>query len=800
MDVQWHKFVQNYYSSYGRFYEFCSNTIDKLKKVENKDTDFLKEASYLISKLKKKSLNIKLRPTQVDNYIFNEIRVEYEKLQNECIENFKLLDDDFVKNRYKSRKKVAEFMQKNKKLYPMIYMKSPVAYKKLKDFVSGDYKDNSKAKEMDKFLYRFISKPVTKTSPLWMYNRVTFLNHEGKLDYKVNNNQITPNYVFILRVYEELAMHDDNISSCRFKLTTKVTKIDDSYYIFRSLNDNYKIYKAKDSLVKLKANPIFDAIFEQKDEILTVKRISDITGFTGNNLLKLVRQLYDYGIILRIDEINEGINAIDNLISWIENQNSSEINKIIKDQLCLLRSNFYEINQNKDKIEESVDKIYETYERIIETLSMPKMSRKIMIYSDFIDENKAEYFSEKPSDNIYEMLKSFPAFDINELIQKETEQILLDKFGKPEISMEDDNLMQILTDVNTKMGKFWMSPWEVFDLKSEKGKFLQNLKIGFIESIKSRKDEEVIDIEKEILHINEQLRINNLAKEGFYTLFYQKDGEYTVLNKVYPAYGAFYQRFMRFTDIPKQGLTPSDFYLNKDIKPAEIFETLGFNANVVEVPYFKNRYRDIDTRGDHYNNIFSKVYSHKNGLLKLENNEFFIEYNKDERIAPIITSSLVRAFYPGRLAFLSSLFSNISYIIDCNSQILNEIEGNIKICPRITYKDIILERKTMLMSKDVFESYFVLNPTDCYLKIRKVIEENLGSRFFYKIRHSETSDPIKSISSEFGKPQYCDLDDILSYDLFIHDMRQGKDILLTETSPKNLKVPEFAQEVKIGND
>lgn len=78
--------------------------------------------------------------------------------------------------------------------------------------------------------------------------------------------------------------------------------------------------------------------------------------------------------------------------------------------------------------------------------------------------------------------------------------------------------------------------------------------------------------------------------------------------------------------------------------------------------------------------------------------------------------------------------------------------------------------------------------------ISEILTKNkIPTKFFYqsKKRRSET---ITSISQEFSKPQYFDLENAMLVKVFINSLRTNSYVLISELYPENIKSSEYITE------
>lgn len=374
---------------------------------------------------------------------------------------------------------------------------------------------------------------------------------------------------------------------------------------------------------------------------------------------------------------------------------------------------------------------------------MDDMPNNIMVYGDNIKSQSK--CGEVLSSSITELLSVYKIFDVNELIKNEfinnIEKYMVDN----KIPFNHPNILNELTSANLKYAEFWTNPWFTPKNMCIKNKEILNIRDNFKkEFMMLNQHKDSIDIEEVIA----DLKINILndkfnsrySPNGFFSVFFQKDKNKTIINNIYPGYGSFYIRFLRYTNIQeKYRKEINEFYYDDKCKYAEINETLGFNANVSNEVYLPYRLIDDISRSVDHKQNYEKIIQSNNCMLVYKENELFLEF-ENEYIKPVINSSLIRALYPGKLAFVSSIFTNINFITNLLVLKIN-YDKDINILPRVTYKDLVLNRKKHFVKNNVFKDLQNKEWFERYISIRNWIEENnIGNEFYIRVRKKNTSE------------------------------------------------------------
>ena len=136
---------------------------------------------------------------------------------------------------------------------------------------------------------------------------------------------------------------------------------------------------------------------------------------------------------------------------------------------------------------------------------------------------------------------------------------------------------------------------------------------------------EVVISEEFIDSLINQIPSELKKKKAAYSIFYEMDCDDVVINKIYPGYMSFYNRFLRYTDIiEKYRDEIKDFYKVEGENIAEIYETFGFNANSY-YPIFDDRLEFDLTRNHAIDENYKEVINIYDTNLVYHDNEFLLQ-------------------------------------------------------------------------------------------------------------------------------------------------------------------------------
>ena len=187
----------------------------------------------------------------------------------------------------------------------------------------------------------------------------------------------------------------------------------------------------------------------------------------------------------------------------------------------------------------------------------------------------------------------------------------------------------------------------------------------------------------------------------------------------------------------------------------------------------------------------------------MDDDGFSIQDEEGRKYKPIVSTSLMRPLYPGKITFYSTLFSNINHFSDLACVYFTNIEEKkIYQSPRIVYKNLILERGRWLVPAGMMPVIHKESDTEVFEMLYDFLKEKeLPLRFFFQVRKKEyNEDSVKMISMEFDKPQYFDLENMLLIKVLLNALKSAEWILISEVIPDKLSEPEYLTEFNLCRD
>lgn len=797
--------INRAYEKYSECREAFNVSCVELMKELISSQSSLDKSQYmkLKKKLKKQSSLISLAGSESGHEATDRLLDQHEKRRQDLLEAIQAFKTNFAVVETSDRVELKRFLQENPALRNMLFTMNGTLYHSTERYLNDEMDTHKKKlRKVEIPLAKIVTRATAKTSPNFHFNTVAF--HSDRIpgfQYTVKQNQMTPNYVFFHRMMEHILLSDPYMRFAKFLINSRITQDEQSVlYIFKNESDNYKIHKSKDVLYKTQNSRLITMLHEHVGDAVDISFFCSRLNVTTEQSANLIRRLVDIGVLELQQHLTDRLDIFrefaDTLVEVI-----AEPGEVIIELLTLtqnLAECFDKLNQNfKIDLYQEITGIYA---RMAELLEIDMPEQHLLIYGDQVGEQQ-QAEEEHLSDHIGRLLSVFPVFDINEKIKNEFAHEVAPHMIDGRLPMDHPAIMKVLTDVNLKYGRYWSDPWCRFETESETNRFLFGLQDELVgELLQHGEETEELDLTDALNEMSERLNKQGIRREGYYSVFYQHDGSgRTIVNKIYPGYGSFYQRFLRYTDILERYTGEIEsFYESDRYELAELHETLAFNANVVDKPYFRTKYMDVLSKKHGHKDIYGH-HVHEDACELRQQDEDFVLANGEGQYKPVISSSLIRALYPGKFAFVTSIFSNISFINDLSLFWLNKrIPGEVVIAPRMCYEDIVLERRRLFC-----ETSALLNETEheeelLYLAIReKMTVLGIGERFYIQARKKAFEDqPIRSTAFEFDKPQYIDLGNVLLYRLLLNILNTRAEVLISEELPDGLHTKEYMREVR----
>lgn len=750
-----------------------------------------------------KKLNLEYNYT---SYVtdFDEINTMLEQFENRCQQLLGKKNDfsDAIENDYlNSRNILRNSIMDDTDIYNSISTVNPRIYEKMKWYLEGELRNNTETRKLELVLARIVSHAFTKTSPMGWLNKVGIIGTMNPIRYELKKNNISLNFVLLFQMYDRIILRDEYIEDVKFKLNKNFYIVDSEINIFgqRDNAQNHKLFKSRDCNVKVKNNPYFAPILNQADKNdWYFKDILELLELDKEQTGVFIRKLVEIGLF-RIDSYfsDEG----DVLQHFVDKL--GEITKEKDDLASCVRGDFVEIQKLVKEINQEYSLDLE--KRIIEIeksacekcgLDAGFKSREFIYKDNIVVKDKVHNLPESAQYSISKLMQLYTIFDVNTRIQQEVKMELERKMKTDSIPINNPYIFQLVANVNMKYSNFWIDPWKQITSESEIIKKLDELRTSFInELLKSAEKNEVVISEEFIDSLINQIPSELKKKKAAYSIFYEMDCDDVVINKIYPGYMSFYNRFLRYTDIiEKYRDEIKDFYKVEGENIAEIYETFGFNANSY-YPIFDDRLEFDLTRNHEIDENYKEVINIYDTNLVYHDNEFLLQKDGTD-YKPVICTSLMRVLYPGIITFYSSLFSNISHVSDASAIFFNQLSvDRVNVSPRIKMLNIILERQHWIINTDLIK----LNQNDNVSQFTQIYsflkENNIPTKFFIQGRKKEyNSLRITSVSVEFEKPQYIDLENMVLLKVFVNTVATSKWINISEVIPTNIGSEEFLTE------
>lgn len=701
-------------------------------------------------------------------------------------------------------------------------------------------KHGVKQRKLDYTLLKLLTRATLKTSPFSTLTKVGLGEFSDRLpmskeisegrQYTVTNLNIT----YMLRLFEKVLLRPSVIKKLSFRFNETLTVLENHFY-WTTLADypqkRKKIYRTADTLIKIKYNPLMGSIHERlKDEELVSyeelesvfadlginkhQALQYITKLASNDFLQPARMLKEQSnhvladFLKQIDELevkgeDETVFKVYQALSQIKNELEAF------DQLDVKQSYI------------SYQKINQLFKDVSAELQMPLLDEKLLIYQDFLSEEK-QYINQEDWTERDQQLVTFQhltvLFDAVLRLQYILGRSVFEKYGDMRVSLksneQEDVIEELLNAILEHAGEIWGSQFtetalnsdieEINELDRAKNNFIQYLKRQAIEE----DQEGIIITNRFVQELIESISadLSNYVQSN--SFFIQEEGPkgQMVINNMYGGYLSYFLRFFYnmegILDFPQVSQ-----YIKKNVHSRniiDIYKSYGFNANVrpkiteysIDVP--NSRVSDVEG--------FTGIFSWKD--LEIQYNQKTKKadiFAKGQQVNILFLGSLMTRLIPSISAMLHAFSANGVLFRDVGSILLDDFLLNtdgsftVKVFPRITLEEsTVLSRKSWLVNTNAIANHSD-DDMENYLNFIKFID-------YYQIPHrvflrkkigqaDESGENEENADGAFEKPQYIDFTSPLLWNLFKKEIEGSPYFLLTEVFPDfKDKENEFVEE------
>ena len=800
--------------------------INKCKEALNKNIDNyieILEKQFFITQ-NKKLLNLKRKVFNLKSINVNDL-LEIDEKSSMAIEDyikelkklntlegeFKLL---FEKEKEKNRELLYNFYKNDEtvsRAFPLVNKNFDFKYKKYIETPVEDH--NAKIKKLDHQLIRFLSRATMKTSPFSSLTSVYIgsLHNENKSEnlQKFSSTCEINNYI-LKRILDGITEKQFFLKQCNLRVT--LYKDYGDYYVFLGQKDyeKGKVYKTVDFNTQISKNKLLNLIITNFSN--KVFNYEELFNYLCTFLEKAVAEKYIFNDLMknRIITVHNTLNEFtsdifESFFKGINVFKDDEDNTLLKIKENVIKLENIVMNFSEEGAFERFDsvKAMDFIIEDIENILKINFVHDILLYEDTYYKNseKKVEIDDRFKDNFKNIQQYIKIFDQTYPVIKVFSNEFYKKYGTEKVHGTDLELYKLYSITAAKLSDVWKDT--LFELNYEDSEDLNvilKLKKNFKEHLSKIKTlkESSVDIktfmDKEILSIPKDF--TNITDLDSSTIFYQKNKDKYVLNKVYNGRLIFFTRFLKlYPHISAD--TRFKEYINKIYgeNTIEIREGFGFNANVHD-ELIKDRLilplTDVDsssTEGIKLEDCYFK-YDEKRGLVKIYHAE------KGE-LDVVYLGTLAYFLVPTMMKALLGL--NISTRFD--SAYLNFWEANtesdnliIDRIPEICYDNIVLIRKQYLL-KNIFD--LKAPDTDLYAAVLNEFKNNkLPFKFFIRSYINGDGFDFYNLGRTQLKPQFIDLTSPLMFKEFIEKMENEKSIILEEINPLN-EEDEYIHEYQI---
>ena len=652
-------------------------------------------------------------------------------------------------------------------------------------------------------LGRVLLRSNTKSSPFAALNEVVVSANGDVIPQSVT--AITPNPVHELCVFEALALSDALIDQVRFQVNSNYWNDGVVLHVVGQTIDatNRKVFRHRDRLCRVKLNGPILAVLRAEGEVLNVTYLQRRLGVGAREARSAMRVMVDLGLLSVGDHLTE---RLDGMAALLERMSRFELPEQgpVADTMDDLRAMHSLWLQMTDGYSAYLHNEYTAhFVRINERWGITGFDPRDALFLDQVSMADADTgLAEHQLDDLDALLPLAPAFDVNTLIQQE---LLWRVGGREQLAnqdLADGNFFRLLTEVNLAYAGYWSNPFEHFESQCPQVNALQDVKRKLTELLRGRfTSDETVEIElfsEDVDYLCDLLPDEVSAHGYVYSVFGQPCPDGTLMiNNFYPGHMSFMHRFTRHLELTEElRRRVRAFYHRKGEVPVEIYETMGFNANIYRTDHRErllfdiSRDRsDIDWFTDQIPLSSCRLVARGTGIGLDDGNELV-------RV-PVLASSLIRVLYPGQVAFFAALFDNISFISGLAGVFLDgDGADGIVACPRIRFRSLVLERRQWLLRESATREFRIaLGRWDAPLAVAAWLHAHrLPPRFYLRVRRTAFAGRVHNVAQEFQKPQFFDVDDLWLVQLAHSEVAGATEMLVSEELPHAYE-PEFVTEV-----
>ncbi|MGS0562815.1 hypothetical protein [Microbacterium aurugineum] len=657
---------------------------------------------------------------------------------------------------------------------------------------------------------RIASRAGTKTSPLSRFNTVQIHSSDESLDFDVLPTRFSLHNAALYELLEAIALSPEGIDLFTWKVRPYTSVVDSAIVVYTEgwNGEAASVYRTREGAIRLPASPLLLRIIAS-DAPWSIPRLRDEVDLTHEAARALVRRLSEIGLLQlsplpsdRSDLARAIALAINTALAGAEDQYPA-IAECVKG-LRGLSAGLADLNRQPTAA--SLD--------LVSTILFDLRQRwgargrrgtGGLTYEDYVEEGPRTHALSGPKfDDLAAVLALWPLFDVNLRIQLTFRAAVRARDGAS-MQAADADFYRMAVAANTTYRNFWSAPWRAIPSDVPEVRLLDGLRDRFIESMTSQDDEERVRILPEVVDRLLRELPSELAKlSASYTVLYMEHGEDLVLNRIYPGHQAFLGRFLRHSSIPtdyQQFL--SDFYSEPEQTVADIYETYGFNATARPVPPVPRRVVSIYTRDRDADIDYAQVIDLHSAEVDTSQPRVRLRTPSGEIIQPIITSNLIRTFFPAYTAFTGNLYGNVNHLMELSTVFVDRLDPNRPVStPRISFGHIVIERRRWFLATRLLEVDPRISPHGRFVALAAILSDlQLPTRFYFHIRlHHFGDDPIASFSQEFGKPQFFDLENPLLINVLMNALKDSRWVMVVEALPEQAGTPEHLREFMVRSE
>lgn len=659
---------------------------------------------------------------------------------------------------------------------------------------------------------RIAARAAMKTSPLSRFTQTIIhppSEHRGGLRHR----PFSFHNAALFELYEAAALSDEGIDHFAWEVRPFTSVVDGHVVAYTEEwnSGSGSVYRTRDGAIRLPARPVLAAIVNSGSP-WTVARLSTELGLSDGSARKLLRRLASVGVVRPADLPSDRTDLALAIADRIRDRPTATLTPALGELETALRDLSAELDSlnaapSRTSLSKAMRGLAAVRDRWGAHGDRPP-SR--LVYEDSVRLGGASSpLPDSATEDLGRFLALWPLFDVNVRIQLTFAAAARAAWGDgASRTAEDPLFFRLASDANVAYRSFWSDPWARIPTTVPDISVLDDLREEFVARLRDESAAGEIRLEAAFLDgLRSRIPDSVSRLAAAYSVFHMTDANGdVVLNKLYPGHLAFLGRFLRHLPVSDSDRSlVEEYYSRGDIAPAEIYETCGFNAAARPESMFHRRVVTRYTRDRAADANYEQVVDLSTATVDVTETRPVVIAPAGERLQPVLTSNLIRAFFPAYTAFTTNLYSNINHAFEYLTLFLDALPDasdpdHVIASPRIRAGRVVLERRHWVVPATRLRVLAGPSVSESLGELIDLFDElSMPQRFYFQTRRAgNVGTPVRSISTGFTKPQFCDLDHPLLVKVFLNAIGNTDLVIVAEALPDRASAEEYIREFVVG--